>query len=98
MYIYTCSFTGTDIHLHSITHKRTLKGAMSRAKVYFGNNRNGQGFRFPDIGDLCRVQISYSGRKHNHTKTRVILHTLHSYEVDLTIFHTIRKSVNQSNS
>ena len=37
MYLYTCSFTGTDIHLHSITHKRTLKGAMSRAKVYFGN-------------------------------------------------------------
>ena len=56
--------------------------------------KNGQGFRSPNAGDLCRVQIKYSGRKHNHTKTRVILHKLHSYEVDLTIFHKIRKSVN----
>ena len=61
-------------------------------------NRNGQGFRFPNICDLCRVQINYSGRKNNHTKTRVILHKLHSYEVDLTIFHKFRKSANWSNS
>ena len=55
---------------------------------------NGQGFRFPNTGDLCRVQIHYSDRKHNHTETRAILHKLHSYEVDLAIFHKIRKSVN----
>ena len=33
--------------------------------------RNNQGFRFPNTGDLCPVQINYSGRKHNHTETRV---------------------------
>ena len=57
-------------------------------------HKNGQGFRFANSGDLCRVQINYSGGKHNHTETRAILHKLHSYEVDLTIFHKIRKSVN----
>ena len=56
--------------------------------------RNGQGFRFPNTGNLCCVQINYSGPKHNHTETRVILHKFHSYEVDLTIFHKITKSVN----
>ena len=30
--------------------------------------RNGQGYRFPNAGDLCRVQTNYSGRKHNHTE------------------------------
>ena len=57
--------------------------------------RNGQGFRFLNTDDLCRVQIIFSGRKHNHTETRVTLHKLHSYEVDLTtLFHKIRNSVN----
>ena len=55
---------------------------------------NGQGYRFPNTGDLCHVQINYSGGKHNHTETRAILHKLHSYEVDLTVFHEIKKSVN----
>ena len=44
--------------------------------------RNGQGFRFPNAGDLCRVQINYSGRQHNHT------------ERPDNIFHRIRESVN----
>ena len=55
---------------------------------------SGEGFRFPDIGDLCRVQINYSGQQHNHTETQAILHKLHSHEVDPTVFHKIGKSVN----
>ena len=65
-----------------------------REKIKKRTRRNGQGFRFSNTGDLRRVQINYSGRKHNHTKTRVILHKLHSYEVDLKIYHKIIKSVN----
>ena len=30
-----------------------------------GASRNGQGFRFPNAGNLCQVQINYSGRKNN---------------------------------
>ena len=56
--------------------------------------RNCQGFRFPNTGNLCRVRINYLGGKHNHIETRAILHKLHSYDVDLTILHKIRKSVN----
>ena len=31
-----------------------------------GACRNGQSFQFPNAGNLCHVQINYSGHKHNN--------------------------------
>ena len=80
--------------LFAVRHFELACKQLAEGKRKRETRRNGQGFPFPNTGDLCRIQINYSGRKHNLTKIPVILHKLQSYEVDLTIYHKIRKSVN----
>ena len=59
-----------------------------------GACRNDQGFRFPNAGNLCHVQINYSGRKHNNNGYFLIHYT--STKLVNTICRKIRKSVNPS--
>ena len=54
--------------LFVVRHSELACEQLAEGKRKKETRRNGQGFRFPNTGDLCRIQINCSGRKHNHTK------------------------------